>query len=121
MELIYFVLSAYGLTQILIYGSIFNKIRPSKSWLSGFGILFHCPMCMGFWIGLFLFGINEYTELFTFDISLINALLLGSLSSGTSYALCMLISDGGLQYEHRVKGDVDAKVETKTRSKMLSW
>jgi hypothetical protein len=52
---------------------------------------------------------------------LVNALLLGSLSSATSYALCMLISDGGFQYEHRVKGDVDAKVETKTRSQMLSW
>jgi len=47
--------------------------------------------------------------------------MLGWLSSGTSYALCMLISDGGFQSEYRFKGNVDAKVETKTRSKVLSW
>tara|TARA_R110000822_G_scaffold207424_1_gene343512 strand:+ start:353 stop:670 length:318 start_codon:yes stop_codon:yes gene_type:complete len=105
MELIYFVLSAYGLTQILIYGSIFNKIRPSKSWLSGFGILFHCPMCMGFWIGLFLFGINEYTELFTFEYTFANALILGWLSSGTCYLLSVLVNDFGLKLNHRSDDD----------------
>ncbi len=30
MELIYFVLTAYGLTQILVYGKIFESVRPSK-------------------------------------------------------------------------------------------
>ncbi len=65
--------------------------------------------------------LNPFTELFTFEVSLINALMLGWLSSGTSYALCMLISDGGFQSEYRFKGNVDAKVETKTRSKVLSW
>ena len=78
-------------------------------------------MCMGFWVGVMLLLLNPFTELFTFDVSFVNALLLGCLSSGTSYALCMLISDGGLQYEQRIKGNVDAKVETTTRSKMLSW
>ena len=105
MELIYFILSAYGLTQILIYGSIFNKIRPSKSWLSGFGILFHCPMCMGFWIGLFLFGINEYTELFTFEYTFANALILGWLSSGTCYLLSVLVDDFGLKLNHRSENE----------------
>ena len=78
-------------------------------------------MCMGFWVGVLLMLLNPFTELFTFDVSVVNGLLLGCLSSGTSYALCMLISDGGLQHEHRIRGDVDAKVETKTSSKMLSW
>jgi len=54
-----------------------------------------------------------------FDVSAVNALLLGSICSGTSYALCMLISDGGIQYEHRIKRDVDAKVETKTSRQVL--
>ena len=81
MELIYFILAAYGLTQILIFGSIFNKIRPPKSWLNGFGKLFYCPMCMGFWVGVFLFGINEWTELFSFEYTLANMLILGWLSS----------------------------------------
>ena len=76
-------------------------------------------MCIGFWVGVLAVLLNTFTELFTFEVSLINALLLGCLSSGTSYALCMLISDGGFQYEYRVKRDVDAKMETETSRKML--
>ena len=101
MELLYFVLAAYGLTQIIIYGSIFNKVRPSKDWLGGFGKLFHCPMCMGFWSGVILFSINNQTELFTYNYNLFNALILGCLSSGTSYLLSVLINDFGLNLNHR--------------------
>jgi hypothetical protein len=39
MELIYFVLACWGLTQALLYGSIFDRIRPSREWLGGFGKL----------------------------------------------------------------------------------
>ena len=105
MDLLYFILAAYGLTQILILGSIFNKIRPPKSWLAGFGKLFHCPMCMGFWAGVFLFGINTYTELFTFEYSLANALILGCLSSGTSYLLSVLVNDFGFKITYKDEGD----------------
>ena len=76
-------------------------------------------MCVGFWVGVLLMLLNPFTELFTFDVTLVNSLLLGWLSSGTSYALCMLISDGGFQYEYRVKRDVDTEVDVKTRSKLL--
>ena len=55
----------------------------------------------------------------SFDVSAINLLLLGWLSSGTSYALCMLISDGGFQYEYRIKGSVDSKMDAKTSNKLL--
>ena len=116
MELLYFVLAAYGLTQILVYGSIFDKVRPTTGW---FGDLFSCPMCVGFWVGVLLMLLNPFTELFTFDVTLVNALLLGWLASGTSYALCMLVSDGGFQHEYRVNGNVDAKMETETSRKVL--
>ena len=92
MELVYFILCAYGLTFILAYGSIFDKIRPNYKF-------FHCPLCIGFWVGVFLFGINSYTELFTFDYNIINALLLGGLSSGTSYFLSMIIGDKGIRHD----------------------
>ena len=100
LQFLYFVLTAYGLTQILVYGSIFNKVRPTKEWLSGFGELFHCPMCMGFWVGAFLFGINAFTELFTFEYTIANFFILGWLSSGTSYVLNMVIGDCGLKIEN---------------------
>ena len=96
MELIWFMLAAYGLTQILVYGKIFQNYRPDKEALKGWGELFHCPMCMGFWVGLFLFFINGFTELFTFDYNVVNALICGWVSSATSYVLNMLFGDSGL-------------------------
>tara|TARA_Y100000296_G_C4999234_1_gene169322 strand:+ start:217 stop:513 length:297 start_codon:yes stop_codon:yes gene_type:complete len=94
MDLIYFVLCAYGMTQIIVYGKIFEDVRPSKEFVKGF---FHCPLCVGFWSGVFLFGINKNTELFTFESSILNAFLLGCLSSATSYVLCMLFDDDGFK------------------------
>jgi len=90
MSLIYFILCSFGMTQILTYAAIFNKIRPKY-------YFFHCPMCIGFWVGVFLFGINTYTELFTFKYNLVNLFLLGCLSSGTSYVLCCLFDDDGFK------------------------
>jgi hypothetical protein len=76
-------------------------------------------MCMGFWSGVLLLLLNPFSKLFTFEVSLMNALLLGCLSSGTSYALCMLIGDGGLQFEHQTRRDVDTKVDAPTRNQLL--
>ena len=102
MELIYFVLAAYGLTQILVYGTIFDSIRPTKGKL---GQLFNCTMCLGFWVGIFLFGINGYTELFTFEYSLGNAFCLSCLGAGTTYLLSMIVDDDGLRASSRPGGD----------------
>lgn len=44
-----------------------------------------------------MFGINAFTELFTFDYNIANLLILSSLSSGTSYVLDKMISDDGIQ------------------------
>ena len=93
LQLIYFILIAYGLTQIICYASILKQIRPTKGLL---GELFKCPMCMGFWVGMFLCGVSPYTELFSFEQSFINFILLGCLSSGTSYILNMGVSDDGI-------------------------
>jgi len=93
MNLIYFILCAYSLTQILVSGKIFDKIRPDKKF-------FKCPMCIGFWVGIFLVSINSFTELFSFNYTIINFLLLGWLSSGTSYILYNLFGDSGLQIKN---------------------
>ena len=69
MELLYFILAAYGLTQILVYGSIFNGWRPTEGKL---GELFKCPMCMGFWVG----GLCSY---FVFASIIFNCNLLWNL------------------------------------------
>ena len=92
MGLVYFILCAFGLTNILVYGSIFRKIRPKHHF-------FHCPMCEGFWVGVFLLVTNQFTELFMFEHTLYNAFVLGCLSSGTSYILAMLVGDKGVRSE----------------------
>ena len=102
MELIYFILCAYGMTYILIYGSIFDLMRPKRGKL---GELFKCPLCMGFWVGVFLWSVNPFTELFTYNYNIVNALLLGSLSAGTSYFLSMILNDFGLKFRNTIGGD----------------
>ena len=101
MNLLHFVLCAYGLTMIVVYGSIFERFRQLMDKAGFYGKLYRCPLCFGFWAGVFLWSINPFTELFTFDYSLINAFLLGCLSSGTSYLLAMLVNDFGLKVNHR--------------------
>jgi len=93
MQLLYFILCAFGMTQILTVGKIFDSIRPKHHFFS-------CPMCVGFWVGVFLWGINAQTELFNYEYNLINPVLLGFLSSGTSYILNVLFGDFGIRQEH---------------------
>ena len=90
MDLIYFILVCYGLTQILCFSIIFDKFRPSHHF-------FHCPMCVGFWVGLIVWVLSGLTGLFIFDYSIITGFFLACLSSGTSYILNMMVCDNGLQ------------------------
>jgi len=92
-----FTIACVGMTQILVFGKIFNKIRPTQGW---FGDLFKCPMCTGFWTGVFLWAISPYTELFTFDHSLVTGFVLGCYSSIVCYFSSMLVNDYGLNVRH---------------------
>jgi hypothetical protein len=94
MSLLYFSLSCAGLTQILVYGKILDKIRPTKGWM---GDLLSCTMCTGFWSGIFLWSLNDYTKLFTFDNSPVTALLLGFLGSLISYIFDVVFDDNGIK------------------------
>jgi len=59
MNNLLFILLSYGITNIMVFGSIFetwrvlwNKVNPSF-----FGKLFNCPLCLSTWIG----GVLSYT------------------------------------------------------------
>jgi len=101
MDLITFILCAYGLTQILVYSDMpmLNRLRPSKEAAGGYGKVFHCPMCMGFHVGWLLMLLSPFTELFNFDVSVLNFFLLGWLSSGTSYVLNIIFGDEGINFQ----------------------
>jgi hypothetical protein len=96
---IWFSLISYGLTQILVYGKILNPIRPKSGKL---GQLLECPMCTGFWVGLFLWSVKDYTQLFTFDNSFVTGLLLGFAGSAAAYIGNTLFGDEGLKVEKLV-------------------
>ena len=83
MILTAFILACYGMTMILVYGKIFNKIRPKYH-------MFHCAMCMGFWVGVF----NSFLLSLPF-----NFFIAGCISSGTSYFLSRLVDDEGILFK----------------------
>ena len=99
MNLLWFTVIVYGLTQILVYGKIFDKIRPTQGWL---GELLSCPMCTGFWVGVFLWYLSSYTELINFDESFITALLCGFAGSAAGYVPNILFDDNGIKIEKTV-------------------
>jgi hypothetical protein len=97
MSLIYFSLACAGLTQILVYGKIFDRIRPTQGW---FGDLLSCTMCTGFWSGILLWALNDQTKLFSFDYSLVTAFLLGCFGSLVSYIFGAVFDDQGIKLDH---------------------
>ena len=71
---------------------------------------------MGFHVGWFLMLLSPFTELFSFDVSIVNLLLLGGVSSGTSYILNMVFGDEGIKHEHK---HLDSKVDATTSQTLL--
>ena len=45
MTLITLIFASYIITQILVNGSIFDRIRPKYKF-------FHCRLCVGFWVSI---------------------------------------------------------------------
>lgn len=87
---VWFRLAAVGATIILVYGRIFNSIRPQAKF-------FHCPMCVGFHVGwvlalpvLMLLGAD-------FGVGFLYVLFREAcVVSLVSYIVGMAISDDGI-------------------------
>jgi hypothetical protein len=87
MNFLIYILIGWGITDILVNGSIFNEIR--NYFLVKFpsiGKLFSCVQCSGFWVGI-LMGILFYSDFifppfekshFISDIFISGALISGS-------------------------------------------
>lgn len=59
-------------------------------------------MCTGFWVGLFLWSVKDYTQLINFDNSFVTALLLGFAASAAAYIGNMVFGDEGIKVEKLV-------------------
>lgn len=92
MELIIWILTAYGMSQILVFGSIFESTRD---WIGKkskfFGDLLGCMMCTSAWVGFF-FSICFFSptvELITFPYT--NIFFDGMLASGSVWAINAMV------------------------------
>lgn len=93
-NLITFILACYGLTSILLYGKIFDKIRPKSQ-------LFHCSQCLGFWVGILINILFYYLNCDIFASLVFGGFLSGCISSGTTYVLDKIVSDDGIQIKNK--------------------
>lgn len=95
MNLFIFVLLGYGITNILVFGNIFEfwrnfTINHSPNF---FGKLFSCPLCLSMWVGIFLsllfhiIGVNTPLIEYGVHIPLLAIFLDGCLSSGSVWLL----------------------------------
>ena len=86
IKLIIFILVSYGIANIMIYGSIFEKFRGfmgvNKENPGFFGKLFGCFMCLSFWIGVNL-SFNMYSP--TLDNGIVSDLILFGLELPKEY------------------------------------
>lgn len=78
------------MTMIAVYGRIFEKIRPRYH-------MFHCTMCMGFWVGAFVNFLMWILNKNIFDGIIIGTFLSACISSGTTYFLSKIVLDDGIR------------------------
>lgn len=102
-QLILWMIMAYGLSNILVYGSIFNGPRlfirswaESRTLFNGFGMFLNdmisCMMCTSTWVGFF-FGMALYSPVQEFlgAPGFISWFFDGMLSSGAVWAINSIV------------------------------
>lgn len=94
MELVVFwIFMAYGMTSILVWGSIFERQREWIKRKSTFlGDLISCTLCTSTWVGFFLsITTGGISELF-WDINVIFSIFVdGMFTAGSVWALNTII------------------------------
>lgn len=97
MEVLLIILVTYGISNMVVFGSIFEKLREYTAIYNPnfFGKLFSCMMCTPFWVGFFLsLGayLSGYTQFspFTYyglECVYISIFLDSCLLSGTTWLI----------------------------------
>lgn len=91
LNIVIFILFCYGLTQIIVYGKIFETIREKLQLY-----VLKCPMCLSFWVGIFAYIVFWFSGIRLFPNLYVGMFVYGALSSGSSYFIIMLVSDSGI-------------------------
>lgn len=104
MELLLFILTGFGVTTIITKSEIFSPIRETldtghntlKS--NFFGFLIGCPLCVGFWVGVFQslmffspvfegFGLETFSILYYIFLRTFSIILDGALVGGIVWSI----------------------------------
>jgi hypothetical protein len=100
--LLLWMLIAYGMSNILVYGSIFNGVRNrinqnaiADSSLQGFWVfvsdLLKCMMCTSTWVGFFLGLFVMSPTYYMFDVEYISWFFDGMFASGAVWAINAIV------------------------------
>ena len=96
-ELVFFSLVVYGISNIVVYSTMFTWLREFFLWINpkGLGKLFTCMMCFPTWCGfllsfaLYYFGFANLSPMGARGITVpwLAIFLDGCLASGTTWAI----------------------------------
>jgi len=88
-----FLLSSFGVTNILTGGKIFQWLRDLLEPIPVVGYLFKCPMCLGFWVGSgwFMVGLQPAMNA-PYWVEVVAA---GMIASGTSWIARVILHHFG--------------------------
>lgn len=93
MTLLFYIIAAYGMTSILVWGSIFESTREwIKRKSKFFGDLISCTLCTSTWVGFFmsLFLGSISTQYFD-TIWIINLFFDGMLTAGGVWTINAIV------------------------------
>lgn len=103
MEILIWILAAYGMTNIIVYGSIFEGFRNlihSLAETNIFGIkhiftffsdLIKCVMCSSTWVGFFMSFLYSPTTLYLSLNPYLGVFFDGMLASGSVWAINAIV------------------------------
>jgi len=93
MILIFWILAAYGMTSILVWGSIFESTRTFiKKYSKFFGDLISCTLCTSTWVGFFMsIVLGGLTGKFFETFWLLEIFWDGMFTAGSVWALNAII------------------------------
>lgn len=93
MILLFYIIAAYGMTSILVWGSIFESTRVwIKSKSKFFGDLTSCTLCTSTWVGFFMsLFLGSISAQYFNTIWFINLFFDGMLTAGGVWALNAII------------------------------
>jgi hypothetical protein len=89
LNLLILILASVGMTLIVVFGKIFDGIRPQiPPW--------NCTLCMGFYCGIIVNFLLFCIGMSLFSNVIIGCTIAGFISSLMSWVVSSLVDDGGI-------------------------